>query len=134
MEKTNIRRLIGVMMPFMIMVIVQRLGLLLLPELPAFVIASAAGIFFFRMSCGADVLRFSGSTAAVREEQEDSDPTVPPFRPGDTVLGRILWIFVCMGVLIVFMHIVAAVVGGSASEPVPSAAEALALILIHPFL
>ncbi|MBO5126272.1 MAG: CPBP family intramembrane metalloprotease [Clostridia bacterium] len=134
MEKTNIRRLIGVMMPFMIMVIVQRLGLLLLPELPAFVIASAAGIFFFRMSCGADVLRFSGSTAAAREKQEDSDPTVPPFRPGDTVLGRILWIFVCMGVLIVFMHIVAAVVGGSASEPVPSAAEALALILIHPFL
>ena len=134
MEKTNIRRLIGVMMPFMIMVIVQRLGLLLLPELPAFVIASAAGIFFFRMSCGADAFRFSGGTAAEQKEESDSDPTVPPFRSRDTVPGRILWTLVCLGVLIVLMHIVSAVVGGSAAELVPSATEALALILIHPFL
>lgn len=136
MEKTNIRRLIGVMMPFMIMVIIQRLGLLWLPDLPAFVIASAAGIFFFRMSCGTDAIRFSAGTAAQEEQEgrEDSDPTVPPFRPRDTVPGRILWIFVCMGVLIVLMHIVAAVVGGSSAELVPSASEALALVLIHPFL
>lgn len=133
MEKTSIRRLIGVMMPFMIMVIVQRLGLLWLPELPAFVIASAAGIFFFRMSCGADILRFSASTADADEESEN-DPVVPPFRARDTVPGRILWVLVCTGALIVLMHIVAAVIGGSTEKFEPSVAEALALVLIHPFL
>ncbi len=134
MEKTSIRRLIGVMMPFMIMVIVQRLGLLWLPELPAFMIASAAGIFFFRMSCGAETLRFSGDAAAETEQETDNVHTIPPFPARDTVLGRILWLLVCTGALIVLMHIVTAVVGGSTEDFVPSAAEALALVLIHPFL
>lgn len=132
MEKTNIRRLIGVLMPFMIMVIVQRLGLLWLPDLPAFVIASAAGIFFFRMSCGAEALRFSAEIPA--DAEEEKDPVVPPFRARDTILGRSMWILVCMGVLIVLMHIVAAIAGGSAVKMEPTLTDALALVLIHPFL
>ncbi len=134
MEKTNIRRLLGVMMPFMIMVIVQRLGLLWLPDLPAFVIASAAGIFFFRMSCGADVLRFSGAIPADAEEETENDSVVPPFPARDTVLGRSMWILICMGALIVLMHIVAAIAGGSTAEIEPSVTDALALVVIHPFL
>ncbi len=132
MEKTNIRRLMGVMMPFMIMVIIQRLGLLWLPDLPAFVIASAAGIFFFRMSCGADVLRFSADIPSGAEEE--TDPVVPPFPARDTILGRSMWILIGMGALIVLMHIVGAVVGGSITEFEPSVTDAVALILIHPFL
>lgn len=131
MEKTNIRRLVGVMMPFMIMVIVQRLGLLRLPELPAFVIASAAGIFFFRMSCGAEALRFSAERPAESEPGEDS--VVPPFPEKDTVLGQSMWILVCTGALIVLMNIVSAVAGGS-EEFTKTAADAAALVLIHPFL
>ncbi len=134
MEKTNIRRLIGVLMPFMIMVIVQRLGLLLLPELPAFVIASAAGIFFFRMSCGADTLRFSNAIPVDTEEKTEKDSVVPPFPAKDTILGRSMWILICMGALIVLMHIVAAIAGGSTAEIEPSVTDALALVLIHPFL
>jgi len=132
MEKTNIRRLIGVLLPFMIMVIVQRLGLLWLPELPAFVIASAAGIFFFRMSCGAEALRFSAEVSADAENENASD--VPPFRTRDTILGRGMWILICVGVLIVLMHGIAAIVGDSAGELESSVTDALALVLIHPFL
>ena len=134
MEKTNIHRLLGVMMPFMIMVIIQRLGLLWLPELPAFMIASAAGIFFFRMSCGADAIRFSAGTAADSESGEEQDHTVPPFPGKDTILGQSMWILLCTGTLIVLMYAVAAVVGGSASEFPASAADVPALVLIHPFL
>ena len=89
MEKTNIRRLVGVMMPFVIMVIFQRLLLVLtgmsgLPDVIgstlAFLTASAGGIFFFRMSCGAEALR-PGMQPEPEPDGESGgkENPVPPF-------------------------------------------------------
>ena len=142
MEKTNIRRLVGVLMPFMILVIFQRLGLLLLAMtgLPAvlrdtlaFAAASAVGIFFFRMSCGTDAVRIV--PAPVTDEEEDG--AVPPFPERDSPLGRILYTAVCVGVLIVTMHVVAVAADAQVVEPFEEgtfAAEFVSLVLIHPFL
>ncbi len=144
MEKTNIRRLIGVMMPFMIMVIVQRLGILLfgMGTLPsvigdtlAFLAASAAGIFFFRMSCGAQALR-PGSVPDAGTSEEDDRP-VPPFPQRDTVFGRLMYMLIGTGVLIVTMYVVTAAADTevvSASPAAFPAAEFVSLVLIHPIL
>ena len=144
MEKTNIRRLVGVMMPFMILVIVQRLGILLfgmtalpavLRDMLAFAGASAAGIFFFRMSCGADSVRIAG--VPVPETEEGEEGTVPPFPPKDTLLGRLLYTLVCVGLLIVTMHVVAVTADVpviEAFEPGTLPTEFVSLVLIHPFL
>ena len=150
MEKTNIRRLVGVMMPFMIMVIVQRLGLLLLAmtglpavlrDMFAFVTASAAGIFFFRMSCGADALHIAapavpesgGGTGA----DGGDDSHIPPFRPKDTLFGRTMYTLVCVGALVAAMHVVSMAADAQVVEefaPGTMAAEFVSLILIHPLL
>ena len=152
MEKTNIRRLVGVMMPFMIMVIVQRLGLLVfgmagLPDVLrdtfAFVTASAAGIFFFRMSCGADALRIA--VPAVPESGDGGgngadggdDRHVPPFRKKDTRFGRTMYTLVCIGALVIAMHVVAMAADAQVVEKFAAgtmAAEFVSLVLIHPFL
>ncbi len=142
MEKTNIRRLIGVLMPFMIMVIVQRLGLLLtgmagLPSVigdtTAFLAASAAGIFFFRMSCGADALRPGMSPQETSDEEDDRH--VPPFPAKETLFGRLMYLLFGTGVLVVTMYAVAAA-ADTEVVPVPSvtAAEFVSLVLIHPIL
>ncbi len=144
MEKTNIRRLIGVMMPFMIMVIVQRLGLLLagMSPLPAvigdslaFLAASAAGIFFFRMSCGAHALR--PGTVPEETPEEEEDRHVAPFPPGDTVFGQIMYMLIAGGVLVVTMYVVAAAADTEVvtlPETSVPAAEFVSLVLIHPIL
>lgn len=144
MEKTNIRRLIGVMMPFVIMVILQRLGYLLLDmtslsgvlrDLLAFVIASAGGIFFFRMSCGKDVLRLTADP--VPETDEDDERAVPPFPQRDTLPGQVMYILVCVGALIVTMHIVAMVVKETPADRLDTqslAAEFVSLVFLHPIL
>lgn len=142
MEKTSIRRLIGVLMPFMIMVIVQRLGLLLfgMTALPsaagdalAFLAASAAGIFFFRMSCGVHALR-PGSVPDAEDSEED-DRRVPPFPARDTLFGRMMYLLIAGGVLVVTMYIVTAAADTEvASVPSASLAEFVPLVLIHPIL
>lgn len=149
MEKTNIRRLVGVMMPFVIMVIFQRLLLVLtgmsgLPDVIgstlAFLTASAGGIFFFRMSCGAEALRPGMQTQPEPETDGESggkENTVPPFPAKDTVFGRLMYALTGVGVLTVTMYAVTAAVGTetvSAFAPGTLTAEFVSLILIHPFL
>lgn len=153
MEKTNVRRLIGVMMPFMIMVILQRLGILLLSTLGlpnylsdnlAFVVASVVGIVFFRLSCGGETLRIFGrptvaDTATATDTGTSTDDTrrVPPFPPRDTALGRLLYTRVCVAGMILAMHIVARTAGtATASTELPigiaSPVAVTALVLAHP--
>lgn len=149
MEKTNIRRLVGVMMPFVIMVIFQRLLLVLtgmsgLPDVIgstlAFLTASAGGIFFFRMSCGAEALRPGMQTQPEPEPDGESggkENPVPPFPAKDTLFGRLMYALTGVGVLTVTMYAVTAAVGTetfSAFAPGTLAAEFVSLILIHPFL
>jgi membrane protease YdiL (CAAX protease family) len=148
-EKTNIRRLVGVMMPFVIMVIFQRLLLVLtgmsgLPDVIgstlAFLTASAGGIFFFRMSCGAEALRPGMQTQPEPETDGESggkENPVPPFPAKDTVFGRLMYALTGVGVLTVTMYAVTAAVGTetvSAFAPGTLATEFVSLILIHPFL
>ena len=147
MEKTNIRRLVGVMMPFVIMVIFQRLLLVLtgmsgLPDVIgstlAFLTASAGGIFFFRMSCGAEALR-PGMQPEPEPDGESGgkENPVPPFPAKDTLFGRLMYALTGVGVLTVTMYAVTAAVGSepvSAFAPDTLAAEFVSLILIHPFL
>lgn len=145
MEKTNIRRLVGVMMPFVIMVILQRLLLVLsgmsgLPDVIgstlAFLAASAAGIFFFRMSCGAEALRPGTQPEPDGENGGKEDPVVP-FPAKDTRLGQLMYALAGAGVLTVTMYAVTAAVGTetvSVFAPDTLAAEFVSLILIHPFL
>lgn len=137
-------------MPFVIMVILQRLGYLLLDMTPlsaslcdllAFVIASAGGIFFFRMSCGKDALRLAGDSLLVTETEadadEDDDRAIPPFPQRDTLLGRGMYILVCFGALIVAMHMVSMVVNTTSADfpDVQSlAAEFVSLVFLHPIL
>ncbi len=131
------------MMPFMIMVIIQRLGILLLEMTPltgvlrdilSFMTASAAGIFFFRMSCGGDAL---GLTTEPEPETEEDDCPVPSFPQRDTRFGQVMYTLICVGGLVVTMHVVSAAVGVQA-EDVPDgrllAAEFVSLVLIHPVL
>ena len=143
MEKTNIRRLVGVLMPFMIMVIVQRLGLYLtemaglsdvIGDMPAFLAASAAGIFFFRMSCGAEAFG-SGTVPAETSDAGEDDFRVPPVPPRDTLFGQMMYLLLGTGVLVVTMYAVTAAADAEA-VPVPSvtAADFVSLVLIHPVL
>lgn len=144
MEKTNVRRLIGVMMPFMIMVIIQRLGLLLtgMTALPAvigdtlaFLAASAAGIFFFRMSCGADALRPGMNPQETSGEGAEDDRHVPPFPERETLFGRLMYLLFGTGILVVTMYITAAAADADVVSAVSvSAAEFVPLVLIHPIL
>ena len=154
MEKTNIRRLTGVLMPFMIMVILQRLGLVLLEMTPlsatlrdllAFAAASAGGIFFFRMSCGTETLRLrpngDGDGNAVSESgtegEGDDAGHIPPFPSPDTWFGTAMYTLVCFAGLIVSMHVVSVTADAQvieAFEPGTLAVEFVALVLIHPFL
>lgn len=151
MEKTNVRRLIGVMMPFMIMVILQRLGILLLSSLGlpdylsddlAFVVASVVGVVFFRLSCGGETLRILGRPVDHHADTDtDTDDTrrIPPFPPRDTALGRLLYTHVCVAGMILAMHIVARTAGtDNAATELPigpaSPAAVAALVLIHPIL
>lgn len=143
MEKTNVRRLVGVMMPFVIMVIVQRLGYLLFDRLSltgtvwntlVFMIASAVGIFFFRMSCGKDVLLL-GPRAVTESSAEDED-VVPPFPEKDSLLGRVLCTLVCLGSLVVIMYLVVFLADEkNPTENMPfSLAELVSLVFLHPLL
>ncbi|MBR5311307.1 MAG: CPBP family intramembrane metalloprotease [Clostridia bacterium] len=147
MEKTNIRRLVGVMMPFVIMVILQRLLLVLsgmsgMPDVIgstlAFLAASAAGIFFFRMSCGAEALRPGTQTQPEPDgENGGKENPVVPFPVKDTLFGQLMYALAGVGVLTVTMYAVTAAVGSepvSAFAPDTLAAEFVSLILIHPFL
>ncbi len=143
MEKTNVRRLIGVLMPFVIMVIVQRLGYLVFDRLSltgtvwdtlVFVIASAAGVFFFRMSCGRELLLLG--RYAVTGTASEEDDGVPPFPEKDSVLGRVLCTLVCLGALVVIMYLVVYLADEkSPAEKMPfSVAELVALVFLHPLL
>ena len=132
------------MMPFLIMVIVQRLGLLFLNRLPvsvfpgdlaAFLTASAAGIFFFRMSCGSELLRLRNLPPA--DTGEEYDPPVPPFPGRDTPFGIVMYILVAAGALIAAMYAASTLIGGQSSDLPDSrilTAEFVSLVLIHPIL
>ncbi len=146
MEKTNVRRLVGVLLPFVITVIVQRLGYLVFDRLAltgtvwdtlVFLIASAVGIFFFRMSCGEEILLL-GSRAGTETSAGDSaeDDGVPPFPERDSLLGRGLCTLVCLGALVVIMYLVIFLADEkSTAENIPfSAAELAALVGLHPLV
>ena len=144
MEKTNIRRLIGVLMPFMIMVILQRLGLVLvgmagiserIGSTLAFMIASAAGIFFFRMSCGVQALR--PGTVPEADAQDGEESHIARFPAKDSLFGQILYLLIGIGILIVTMYAVSAVIREETAAvftPGMLFAEFVSLVLIHPFL
>ncbi len=146
MEKTNVRRLVGVLLPFVITVIVQRLGYLVFDRLAltgtvwdtlVFLIASAVGIFFFRMSCGEEILLL-GSRTGTETSAGDSaeDDGVPPFPERDSLLGRGLCTLVCLGALVVIMYLVIFLADEkSTAENIPfSAAELAALVGLHPLV
>ncbi|MGN1346449.1 MAG: lysostaphin resistance A-like protein [Eubacteriales bacterium] len=147
MERSKVQRLLGVMMPFVIMVIFQRLAGLLVSELPlpepmgsllAFLCASAAGIFFLRISCGRNALCLSRpSDAPPDSDGEEDDAHIPPFPARDTILGQTLYALTCLAGLIVVMYLVTAMADAETAE-VPEegwlAVEFVSLVLLHPLV
>ncbi len=129
-------------MPFVIMVIVQRLGYLVFDRLAltgtvwdtlVFVFASAAGVFFFRMSCGKELL-WLGANAVTDSPGEDD--SVPPFPEKESLLSQGLCTLVCTGALVVIMYLVVYLADAKMpTEKTPfSATEFLALVVVHPLL
>lgn len=147
-EKSNVHRLVGVMMPFMIMVIIRRLAALLLagiaiPDILAdtisFVASSVIGIVFFRLSCGKEALHPADTSDKIAETENDTADIrpVPPFPEKDTRLGRLLYTRIAVAGLVLAMHVVAATTD-SPTDRVPDTAyltaELVSLLLIHPIL
>ncbi len=139
MEKTNLNRLMRVLVPFVIMFIVQRLAFFALGmtslsptvcDLVSFTVASFVGIFFFWMGCGRGSL---GLAPDKYTEAEDSETSV--FPAADNALGRALYAVLSFAALVVVMFLITAMSDTQAFEaPEKSAVDFISLIVVHPLL